>query len=268
MAEWGNVVKLNYKKRLLNIFLNMDSVWAMSKKELTMKYRGTKLGLWWALILPLLLALSISLIFTKAFKVTIPNYTLFVLSAILPWIFFSQSLSEATNSFLANASILKQGIFPREIIPISSVFGNFLNFGLGLSVIIPLFILFNHRLIFFIPLLAVLLLFFVLFLCGLGLIFSSMNVFYKDVSCFLSLGLTIWFWLTPVFYSRDMVPYPYKVIILLNPLTLFMSNFRDLLFYGRAGIHGVIGSIFISLVFFLGGYYIFLLKEKELLKRL
>ena len=259
---------LNYKKRLLNIFLHMDSLWALSKKELSLKYHGTKLGLWWALILPLLLAFSISLIFTKAFKVAIPNYTLFVLSAILPWIFFSQSLSEVTNSFLANASILKQGIFPREIIPISSVLGNFLNFILGLSVIMPLFILFNYKVIFFIPLLALLLLFFAIFVCGLGLIFSSMNMFYKDVSCFLSLGLTVWFWITPVFYSRDMIPYPYKLINLVNPLTLFMSNFRDLLFYCRVDFCAIFSSVFISIVFFIGGYYIFLVREKELLKRL
>lgn len=246
----------------------MDSLWALSKKELTMKYRGTKLGLWWALILPLLLALSISLIFTKVFKVTIPDYTLFILSAILPWIFFSQSLSEATNSFLANASILKQGVFPREIVPFASIFGNFLNFVLGLSIVMPLFILLNYKLIFFVPVLVLLLLFFVLFVCGLGLIFASMNMFHKDVSCFLSLGLTIWFWITPIFYSKDMVPYPYKIINLANPLTLFISNFRDILFYGKIDIYAVFSSILVSLVFFLGGYYFFLVRERELLKRL
>lgn len=261
-------MSLKYKKRLFSIFLYMGSIWSISKKELRMKYHGTKLGLWWALILPLLLAFSISLIFTKAFNVTIPNYTLFVLSAILPWSFFSQSLSEVTNSFLANAAILKQGVFPREIIPIASVLSNFLNFILGLSVIMPLFLLFDYRLVFFMPLLVLLSLFFMLFLCGLGLIFSLMNIFYKDVSCFLSLGLTIWFWITPVFYSREMVPYPYKIIILVNPLALFVSNFRDLLFYGRINVYGIAGSVVISLVSFLGGYYIFLVREKELLKRI
>jgi lipopolysaccharide transport system permease protein len=261
-------MNLNYKKRLFGIFINMDSLWAMAKKELRMKYRGTKLGLWWALILPLLLALSISLIFTKAFNVAIPNYTLFVLAAILPWSFFSQSLAEVINSFPANAAILKQGVFPREIVPLSSVAGNFLNFIIGLSVTMPLFLFFNYKLVFFMPLLVLLLLFFALFLCGLGLMFSSMNVFHKDLSCFLSLGLTVWFWITPVFYSKDMIPYPYKIIILVNPLALFMSNFRDLLFYGRIDANSVSVSIVVSLVSFLAGYYVFLVKEKELLKRL
>jgi lipopolysaccharide transport system permease protein len=261
-------MKPDYKKRLFNILLHADSLWALSRKELTMKYRGTKLGLWWALILPLLLALSINLIFTKAFKVTIPNYTMFILSAILPWIFFSQSLSEATNSFPANASILKQGVFPREIIPFSSVFGNFLNFIAGLAVIMPLFILLNHRVVFLMPILVLLLLSFAVFVCGLGLIFSSINMFYKDVSCFLSLGLTVWFWITPVFYSRDMVPYPYSIINLINPLTLFISNFRDILFYGKVDIYAFFAGILVSLAFFLGGYYFFLIKERELLKRL
>jgi lipopolysaccharide transport system permease protein len=137
-----------------------------------------------------------------------------------------------------------------------------------LSVTMPLFLFFNYKLVFFMPLLVLLLLFFALFLCGLGLMFSSMNVFHKDLSCFLSLGLTVWFWITPVFYSKDMIPYPYKIIILVNPLALFMSNFRDLLFYGRIDANSVSVSIVVSLVSFLAGYYVFLVKEKELLKRL
>lgn len=258
---------MNYKKRLSQLYKQRSFILSLAKKELKSKYSGSKLGLWWALILPLLLALSINAVFTKAFKVAIPNYTLFVLSGILPWIFFSQSLSESTNSFLNNLPMLKQCVFLREVIPLSSVFGNFLNFSLGMLVIIPLFVIFNYKIIFFIPLLALLLIFFLIFLCGLGLIFSLANVFYRDVSCFLSLGLMIWFWITPIFYSLEMVPYPYRIACLINPFTYFTIIFRDLLYYGRIDLKLCLLTMFISLATFFIAYSIFIWKEKELLKR-
>lgn len=217
--------------------------------------------------MPVVLALSINLIFTKVFQVSIPRYTLFVLSAILPWLFFSQGLSEATNSFLANASALKQGIFPREIVPLSSVLGNFLNFGLGQAIILPLFIAFNPKIILLIPLLALSFVLFLIFLWGLSLIFSSANVFYRDLFYFLSLGLMLWFWITPVFYSFKMLPYPYRLICLINPLTYFISNFRSILYDARVDLIALLASIIISLLFFFAGYSVFLSGEKELLKR-
>jgi len=127
--------------RIIELFSHSGFIWTLSRKELKNKYSGSRLGIWWAVILPLLLALSISLIFTKAFRVEIPNYTFFVLSAILPWTFFSQSLSEVANSFIVNKSLLRQGVFPREIIPVSSIVGNFLNFSIGFIVISPIFII-------------------------------------------------------------------------------------------------------------------------------
>jgi len=258
---------LNYKKRLYQLYAQRNFILSLSKKALKVKYSGSKLGLWWALILPLLLALSINLVFTKAFNILIPNYTLFVLSAILPWLFFAQSLTEATNSFSDNSSMLKQCIFLREIIPFSSILGNFLNFLLGLAAIIPLFILFNYKIVFFLPALISLVVFFLIFLWGVGIIFSLMNVFYKDVSCFLSLALMIWFWITPIFYSLEMIPYPYSIVCLVNPLTYYILTFRDLLYYGRLDLGIYLIDIIISFAAFFAGHLIFILKEKELLKR-
>ena len=259
---------VKYRKRLFQLYREKRFIITLSMKELRLKYSGSKLGVWWALILPLLLALSINLIFTKAFKVSIPNYTLFVLSVILPWLFFSQTVSEASNSFLKNISLLRQCIFLKEVIPLASVFGNFLNFSLGLIVIIPLFILFNPKILLLIPALILLLLFFLIFIAGLGLIFSLTNSFYRDVSCFLSLGLMIWFWITPVFYSIEMIPYPYKVICLVNPLTYFMISFRNLLYYGRMDLRFYSIDIIISIATFSIGYAIFVWKERGLLKRI
>ncbi len=259
---------IDYRARLSHLYSEKGFVFSLSKKELKAKYSGAKLGIWWAFIMPALLAISINFIFTKAFKVDIPNYALFVLSAILPWLFFSQGLSEATNSFINNSSMLKQCIFSREIIPLSSILGNFLNFSFGLGVIIPVFAVFNYKILFLLPVLIISLILFLIFLWGLGLILSLMNVFYRDVSCFLSLGLMIWFWVTPIFYSPGMIAYPHRIICLINPVTYYMLTFRDLLYYGRIPWAFILIDFAIAFFTFFLGYSIFIWKEKELFKAL
>lgn len=258
-----------FAKRVLKIYLSRDLLWDMSIRQLKTKYSGSKLGIWWAVITPLILALSINFIFTRIFKINIPNYTLFVLSGMIPWIFFSNTLTEATNSFIVNRAILKQAIFPRELIPLSLVLANFLNFFIGFVIMLPLFIIFKFEVITVLLFLIFPLSSYLIFIAGLSLIFSCWNVFYKDLSHFLSIGLMIWFWITPIFYSLDMLPFSYRWICLLNPMSYYVIIYRQILFKAE-----VVPLSFLSFSFLIGlaaffiGYFIFLKKETELLKRI
>lgn len=241
----------------------------MTIKQLKAKYSGSKLGIWWTIVTPLILAASINFIFNEIFKINIPNYTLLVLSGIIPWMFFSNAISEVTNSFIVNIPILKQAILPRELIPLSNVLANFLVFLIGFSITLPLFIIFNLRVITVFLFLIIPLSFLLIFIIGLGFIFSSFNVFSKDLPHFLSIGLMIWFWITPVFYSIDMLSFPYRWICLLNPLTYYVIPCQVILFEGRLPPPLTVGiSFLISLFFFIIGYLFFIKKEPQLLKRI
>lgn len=256
-------------KRLKNLFSYRKLIWQLSLKTLKSKYSGSMLGLWWAIVTPLILAISINIIFTNVFKVEIRNFTLFVLAGIIPWLFFSNTLSEATNSFIINSSLLRQSTFPREIVPVATIFANFLNFIIGFLVLLPLFIIFRIEVILVLPLLLLVLLLHLIFLLGLGIIFSSLNVFSRDVSHFLSIGLMIWFWITPIFYSLDMIKFPYRWVCLLNPMTYYVIFYRDILFEAKIpSLLTVLISLLIAIVFFGGGYLFFLKKESKLLKRI
>ena len=245
------------------------TLWNMSISQFKAKYSGSKLGIWWAVITPLILAFSINFIFTKIFKVAIPNYTLFVLSGMIIWIFFANTLSEATNSFIANASIIKQAIFPRELIPLSVVLANFLNFLTGLLIIIPLFIILNPKVIVVLFFLIFPLIFNLFLVVGLSLILSCWNVFSRDVAHFLSIALMIWFWVTPVFYSFQMIPGNYRWIPLLNPMSYYVILCRQILFNAQAPNFLILGMAFLlALGAFFLGYYVFLKNEAELLKRI
>jgi len=257
------------KARFRKLYLYRHTLWDMAVKQLKTKYSGSKLGIWWTIATPLILAASINFIFNKIFKIDIPNYTLLVLSGILPWMFFSNAILEATNSFTANVGILKQAIFPREFIPLSGILANLLDFFIGFSIILPLFLILNLKVITVVLFLFLPLILLFIFIIGLGLIFSVCNVFSKDLPHFLSIGLMIWFWITPVFYSIDMLSFPYRWICLANPLTYYIISCQAILFGAKIPPLGIMAvSVFISLFFLIAGFIFFIKKESQLLKRI
>ncbi len=256
------------KERIKKIFFNRRTLWDMANRQLKAKYSGSKLGIWWAVITPLILAASINFIFTKVFKINIPNYTLFVLSGIIPWIFLSNTLLEATNSFTIHASILKQAIFPSELVPLSTVLANFLNFLIGFAIILILFIILELKVVMVLLFLIFPLASHFIFIIGLSFLFSCWNIFSRDVSHLLSIGLMIWFWITPVFYSLKMLPFPYRWICLLNPMSYYVILYRQILYKAEIPSLPISGlSFLIALISFFIGYCVFLKQEAELLKR-
>lgn len=257
------------KQRIINIFNNRRTLWDMSIVQLRSRYAGLKLGFWWVIIVPLLMALCINYTFVLAFKVNFPNYLFFILSGIFPWFFISQSVCEVTNAFIVNKSILRQGVFPREFIPIASILSNFLHFIFGFIIIIPLFILINKSLIFLIPLLILVILLNLIFVLGLGLIFAVLNSFLRDVSYFLSVGLMFWFWITPVFYAQEMIAFPYRWICLINPVTYFISAYHKILYSAQFLTFADFFIIFaISFATLALGYIFYLKNEAQILKKL
>ena len=257
------------KDRIKKFYFSRRVLWDMSISQFKAKYAGSKLGIWWAVVTPLILAASINFVFTSAFKINIPNYALFVLAGIIPWLFFNNALSETTNSFIAKSNILKQGIFPREFIPISSVIANLLNFLVGLAFLVPLFIISNPRVALVLPWLIVVIALHLIFITGLGLLFSCANVFFRDLSHLLSAIFMIWFWITPVFYSLDMLGPYFRWICLVNPVTYFVISYQRVLSEAKlpAGIT-LLTALLISLFFLIAGYAFFIKKEASLLKKI
>ncbi|MBM3250563.1 MAG: ABC transporter permease [Candidatus Omnitrophica bacterium] len=258
-----------FKERIRKIYSCRKALWDLARKQLKAKYAGSRLGLWWAVVAPLLLAASINFVFSAVFKVQMPNYTLFVLSGLIPWVFSSCALTECATSFLDNASLLKQATFPRELIPLSSVLANLLNFLIGLIFLLPVFIIFNPRVVLgILPLAAAIGLHF-FFLAGLGLIFSVTTVFLRDLVHFLSVAFTAWFWVTPIFYSLDMLPDHLRVFAFLNPMTYFVVSYQDILFKADLPALRVLSvAAALSLAALALGYGVFLKEEAALLKRL
>lgn len=260
---------MKLRQRIQNLFFHKSILWEMSIKRFKMKYSGSMLGVWWAVITPLILAVSINFIFTNVFKVGIENFTLFVLSGIVPWLLFANAINEATESFIVNFSVLRQAIFPREFVPIASIISNFLSFLIGLLILLPFFIISNPKVFSVLPFLLIVLFLYLFFLIGLAMIFSSLNVFFRDMSHLLAIGLMVWFWVTPIFYSLDMLPTSFRWICLSNPVTYYVVSYRLILFEARPLSFLIILILFfISLMSLIVGYMFFLKNENNLLKRI
>ncbi len=256
-------------ERVRKVYQYRHTLWDMAIAQFRTKYSASLLGISWAVINPVLIMLAVTFVFTVVFRIEIKDFPFFVLSGMLPWMFFSNALSEAANSILGQQNILRQFNLPREILPLSSILSNFINFLLGWLIIYPLFLFFNPKIAYCFPLLVIVLLLNFFFVCGLGLILAVLNVFMRDTSQLLNILLMLGFWVTPVFYSIEMVPLKFRWICNLNPMTPYITYYREVVFMGNApSILVFTSSFFLALVSLISGFLVFLKFEAKLLKRI
>ncbi|MDD5115940.1 MAG: ABC transporter permease [Candidatus Omnitrophica bacterium] len=220
-----------FTEKIKRVYFFRRTLWNMSIKQFKAKYAGSVLGIFWVAINPFLLMLAISFVFVAVLKTEGKDFSLFVLSGIIPWMFFSGALSEATPSLLAQKNILHQFSLPKEIIPLSVVLSYSLNFIISWLIIFPLFFFRNPAslaMFFLFPLIFILT---CIFVCGLSLLFSVTNVIFHDLEHLIGTLLMFWFWVTPIFYSEEMIPLGLRWVLQVNPVSAFVSFYRDIIFY-------------------------------------
>jgi len=239
------------------------------QKEIRGKYKGAWLGVVWSYLNPLLMLVVYSVVFSKIMKIQIPNYTMFLFTALIPWTFFTQTVSQGAFSVVANGSILKKVYFPREIIPISIVTSNVITFLI--SCIIMLFFIFVTGLgvSWYILLFPVVLISQYVLLLGITFILSSVTVYIRDLEHIITVLLMVMFYGTPIVYSMDMVPASMKAILLLNPMTPIINSYRDILFYKQMpNLKDLALIIIVSIVLFNIGLVIFRKLERNFAEEL
>ena len=233
-------------------------------RELKARYRGSVLGFFWSFANPLLLLLIYSFVFTVVLPGTRPPelepYALFMFCGILPWTWFSSSLSEASNVLISGGNLIKKVLFPAEVLPIVTVLANMVHFFLGLP-ILAAFLLYYR-----VPLNAAELAWFplvvftqLLLTLSLALIVSSLTVHFRDLKDLLANLLTFWFFATPIIYPMTMAPGLGKRMLDLNPFTHLAVSYQEILFYDGSFGHwkwllALLGG---SVLLFLFGYFVF-----------
>lgn len=201
------------------------------RKEIRGKYKGSFLGVLWSFVNPLLMTLVYAIVFPFLLRSSQPHYTTFIVIAILPWTWFTTSLSQGTNTILVNGGIIKKVYFPRAILPISIVTSGLINFFISCFIIL-LFLIFSgigfSYNVLYLPL--IILIQYILQL-GIILITSSIDVYIRDAEYIINFFVSLLFYATPVLYSLDMFPSKLSMILKINPMATLITSYRDIFYY-------------------------------------
>jgi len=247
------------RERLLELVQYRELVRNLVIRDIKLRYRNSVLGFVWSLGNPLLMMVVYTLLFTILIPTDIPKYPVFILCALLPWNYFNTSIMGAIDSIVGNAHLIKKVYFPREVLPLSIVLANLVNFLLALIVLFAMLFAFRVRLTPWVLYLPLILFIQTIFTLGLALIFATLNVFYRDTKIIMEVGMLAWFFLTPVFYRiEDLVPQYARRMYWVNPMASFISWYRIVLYYGISMEPGFIFRILVtSVVALVVGYLVF-----------
>ncbi len=217
-----------------------DLLYNLTVRDLKVRYKHSVLGILWSLLNPLLMMLVFTFVFTVMQPNSIPHFYVFVLTGLLPWTFFSGSVVGAASQIVGNGHLIKKVYFPREVLPVSTVTGNFVNFLLSL---IPLALFLVVSGIGFTPYLLWLPLIFAIqfvMLLGLSLLLSALTVFYRDMLMVLDVGVLGLFFLTPIFYPMELIQQEATVFGMtlpvarlvrwLNPMASIIDSYRTVIY--------------------------------------
>lgn len=215
----------------------------LTRREVMGRYSQSLFGAGWAIAQPLATMAVFTLVFARLGQMPSGGapYPLFAYAALVPWFFFSNSVTSGTMSLVTYRTIVTKTYFPREIVPLAQVASRLVDFGAAAGLYVLLMAWYGvvpgvWGLL--VPLFFLLLL---LFTLGVTLATSAVNVFYRDVSPVVQIGLQLWLYLTPVAYPLSAVPDRYRAFFLVNPLTGVVEGLRAVLVFGRAPDWPVVG---------------------------
>jgi ABC-type polysaccharide/polyol phosphate export permease len=230
----------------------------LTLREVRGKYKRTALGQAWSLVNPLATLLIYTVVFALVFRIAPPvgdpsgldSYALFLVCALLPFNFFSAALVGGMGSLLGNANLVKKVYFRREILVTATVLAWLVTLATELAVLVVVLLVFGGMPLPFLPLIVLASLVLMLFTLGLALVLSVVNVYFRDTQHFVSIGMQILFYATPILYPLSYVEdaaqrfqesgrtlfgwdVPIMTIYQLNPLERFVGVFRAMLYDNR-----------------------------------
>src|SRR5579864_1689633 len=241
-----------------DIYKYHELIWALALKELRVRYKRSMLGFFWALLNPLFTMLILTAVFSKVMRVAVDHYSIFLISALLPWTFFSQAAWYSAESIVANGELLKKVQVAKVVFPVAAVISNLINFLLSLIPLVLLVVVLRFPLHWTWIYLPVPLIGLFLFTLGFGLFVAAANVFFRDVAHILQIVLSAWFYLCPIIYSLDFLPPHWRIFFKLNPMLYVLNGFRLSIYYGQLpSAQSVAASVLCGVVALIVGYTFF-----------
>lgn len=235
-------------------------------RDLKVKYRRSILGYLWSLLNPLMMMAVMTVVFSFMFRSNIENFPLYLICGNTLWVFFNESTNMAMHSVLENGALIKKVYIPKFIFPISRVLSSFVTMSFSLVAI--LIVMLVTRTPFQLPLLLfpIPLVLLLVFCVGIGMVLSSLAVYFRDIMHLYGVVTMAWMYATPIFYPLDPAVLPQSIInlIKLNPMYHYINFFRQIAVYGNVpGINTWLACAASALVSLVIGMLIFRKMQKN-----
>ena len=247
-----------------------ELIYSFAKRELLGRYKGSALGIAWAVLTPVVTIAIFTFIFAGIFGARFGannsnwEYALYLFCGVLPWSMFQESVQQSANTILANSNLVKRVVFPLEALPAAQVFASLGNQLFATIALLIATLIIRQRLELTGLWLPVLLIPQLLFALGAAWLIASLGVFLRDITQGVMLLLMAWMYLTPIIYPESMVPDRFRTFINLNPFTSLIRSYRRIFLEGSApDWRGLLYFTLIALVIFLFGYWWFARTRKS-----
>ena len=227
-------------------------------KDVRVRYRNMSLGVFWSLLNPLVMMGVLWFVFTKIYETQIPHFAVFALCGLVPYNVFTISWLTGTTSLVENAGLIKRVPVPRSVVPISAVLSNCVHMSSQLALLL-LFVIIGgegvNRYWLFLPLIWFLE---ILFVVGLALVFSGLNVYIRDTRYIVESANVVLFWLVPIFYPLSRIPLEFREFYQYNPVAaLVLASQRILVEGAHPQTSLLIKLAASSILVFLSGWFAF-----------
>ncbi|MFN7135340.1 MAG: ABC transporter permease, partial [Myxococcales bacterium] len=235
-------------RMFVELIQKRDILSTLVEKDFKSRYKAKALGRLWSLADPLVMVTIYTIVFGHILKVAEPYFPVFMMLAITPWRFFSNSVNCAAAAGSDNVQLVKKVAFPRVMLPLAVVLSHIKHFFIECGLIVALFLYFRTAFVpswnvLWVPVLMAVQLTFV---AGVALAVSALNVRYRDTQYILSSSLLVLYWLTPGFYSFSIVPPNLARLLALNPLVGVIEGYRSVLLHGVRPSFTLLGTAGLS----------------------
>lgn len=250
---------------LREILRYRDLLYLLIQRDIKLRYRQTVIGIAWAVLQPVLTMVVFTIIFGRWVKLPSGGYPypLYVFAALLPWTFFSNAISACGNSVVGSSNLITKVYFPRLIIPIASIGAGVVDFVV--TTIVMLLMMLRYGLSWHWGLLAVPLLFLVVFFTamGIGTFLSALTVSYRDFRYVTPFVLQLWMYATPIVYSPQLFPARWRWVLNLNPMAGLIDGFRSAFLGKSFDTSAFLISSTVAVVIFVAGIGYFKQVERK-----
>lgn len=221
----------------------MDVITTLVGRELRIRYKGSLLGLLWAVLSPLGTVLILHVLFSKILPLNIPNYAAFIYSGLLPWTWFQSALITSASTLYDNRDLVRKPFFPRQLLPAVVTSSNFILYLLALPVMFLLLLiegLTPAPALVYLPLVWLILGAFTL---SCAVLAAALGVLIRDIQHLLGVGMLLWFYLTPIFYDPGRIAPEQARWLMLNPVAVLVQAHREIVLYGRPPDMAALGIV-------------------------